>query len=122
MKVVNYLHTALLVSDLDRAAAFYGGILGLKRVDRNLKYPGIWYQLGSYQIHLIVHEDIAVGLKNKKQWGRNSHLALGVENIELAKTTLESVGCHCKMSDSGRKALFTQDPDGNIIEINQVPS
>ncbi|NES67685.1 MAG: glyoxalase, partial [Okeania sp. SIO2D1] len=27
--------------------------------------------------------------------------------------------CQIKMSASGRPALFTQDPDGNIIELSQ---
>jgi glyoxylase I family protein len=39
MKITQYLHTAILVSDLSKAENFYGQVLGLTRVDRVLKYP-----------------------------------------------------------------------------------
>ena len=43
IEVINFLHAAVMVSDLDRAVKFYGGVLGLNRIDRSLKYPGVWY-------------------------------------------------------------------------------
>ncbi|MDE5069743.1 MAG: glyoxalase, partial [Trichodesmium sp. St4_bin8_1] len=35
------------------------------------------------------------------------------------KTKLLANNCPIQGSASGRAALFTQDPDGNIIELNQ---
>jgi catechol-2,3-dioxygenase len=119
MKITNCLHTALLVSDLAKAEHFYGMVLQLAKVDRALKYPGAWYQIGDYQIHLIVHPNFSQTLPNSAQWGRNPHLALAVENLGEAIARLQSHGCPVQMSQSGRPALFTQDPDGNIIEIHQ---
>ncbi|HIK43708.1 MAG TPA: glyoxalase, partial [Leptolyngbyaceae cyanobacterium M65_K2018_010] len=51
------LHIALNVSDLVRAEVFYGQVLGLTPVERPLAFPGIWYQVGDFQIHLILAEN-----------------------------------------------------------------
>lgn len=112
----------MLVSDLEKSEHFYGEILGLEKVNRVLKYPGVWYQVGEYQIHLIVHDNLNIVLPNQEQWGRNNHLALGVDNLDEAIENLESKGYLVQKSRSGRKAFFTKDPDGNIIEISQSTS
>lgn len=54
MQITQSLHTAILVTDLERSEHFYGKVLGLSKIDRSLKYAGTWYQVGNYQIHLIV--------------------------------------------------------------------
>lgn len=120
MQITQYLHTAVLVSDLEQAEQFYGQILGLPKVDRTLKYPGAWYQIGDAQIHLIQDTGFRAELQNPEKWGRNRHVAFGVANLEVAKEQLLAHGCQVQMSASGRAALFTHDPDGNIIEISQM--
>lgn len=122
MKITHYLHTAILVSDLERAEQFYGQVLGLEKVDRTLKYPGVWYQLGAIQVHLIVDTTIKPDLQNVEKWGRNPHLALAVEDLAAAKSHLTAQGYDLQLSASGRPALFTKDPDGNIIELTEVSS
>ena len=120
MKVMKCLHTALLVTSLEKAERFYGEILGLSKIDRDLRYPGIWYQVGDYQIHLMVDPQFSPSPINLDKWGRNPHLALAVDSLGSAIAKLQSHGCPIQMSTSGRSACFTQDPDGNIIEINQI--
>jgi glyoxylase I family protein len=120
MQITQCLHTALLVSNLEQAEQFYGTILGLPKVNRSLSYAGAWYQVGNYQIHLIVHHDYHSELQNTEKWGRNPHLALSVDNIDEAKQQLQAHNYPFQMSASGRPALFTQDSDGNIIEISQT--
>lgn len=120
MQITRCLHTAILVSDLTKAEKFYSDILGLSPArHRPLKYPGMWYQVGEYQIHLIVHPHFTSPVPNPEKWGRNPHLALAVDNLEEAKQRLQERGYSIQMSASGRTALFTQDPDGNVIEISQ---
>ncbi|WP_013322414.1 VOC family protein [Gloeothece verrucosa] len=119
MQITRCLHTAILVSDLEKAAHFYSNILGLTQVDRSLKYSGIWYQIGDYQIHLIVDSNLTITHQNEEKWGRNPHFALAVADLEAMKEQLQRYGYPFQMSASGRAALFTQDPDGNIIEISQ---
>ncbi len=120
MKVTQYLHTALLVTHLEKSEYFYGNVLGLTKVDRILKYPGSWYQIGANQVHLIVDLAFLPSLQTSEKMGRNPHLALGVENLEAAQKQLVAYGCAVQMSASGRAALFTQDPDGNVIELAEV--
>ena len=120
MKITQYLHTALLVTHLEQSEYFYGTVLGLTKVDRILNYPGVWYQVGAVQVHLIVDLTFTPSLQNPEKMGRNPHLALGVENLDIAQQHLIAHGCTVEMSASGRAALFTQDPDGNIIELTQV--
>ena len=120
MNITRYLHTAILVSDLAPAEQFYGGVLGLSKINRRLNYPGAWYELGEIQVHLIEDKDFVPQLQNPAKWGRNPHLALAVENLEVAKAHLTAQGCELQLSASGRAALFTQDPDGNVIELTEL--
>jgi glyoxylase I family protein len=120
MKVNHCLHTALLVTNLERSERFYGEILGLSKVDRVLNYPGAWYQLGNFQLHLMVDLQFVPVQTNVQKWGRNPHIALAVDHLGNAIATLQSHGCPIQMSASGRPACFTQDPDGNITSSTPV--
>jgi glyoxylase I family protein len=119
MQLTQYLHTAILVTDLQAAEQFYGTVLGLEKVDRVLKFPGAWYQLGTIQVHLIVDSSYRCQPQNPEKLGRDRHLAFAVADLQTAKEELVAQGYSVQMSASGRQALFTQDPDGNIIELNQ---
>ncbi|MDH6089412.1 VOC family protein [Umezakia ovalisporum] len=118
MQIIQSLHTAILVTDLEKSENFYSKVLGLSKTDRSLKYPGAWYQVGSYQIHLIVATAAPTGNPHEK-WGRNPHIAFSVADLDIAKQQLLSQNYPVQVSASGRVALFTQDPDGNIIELSQ---
>jgi glyoxylase I family protein len=119
MQITQPLHAAILVSNLEKSQHFYSTVLGLSKIDRNLKFPGIWYQIGNFQIHLILAATIIPDTVDYDKFGRNRHLAFSVANLEAAKAQLIAHDCPIQMSASGRSALFTQDPDGNIIELNE---
>ncbi|MBG1268484.1 VOC family protein [Nostoc sp. WHI] len=118
MQITQSLHTAILVTDLERSEQFYGKVLGLSKINRSLNYPGAWYQVGNYQIHLIVATIVPTENPNEK-WGRNPHVAFSVADLDTAKQELLNYNYLIQTSASGRAALFTQDPDGNIIEMSQ---
>jgi glyoxylase I family protein len=120
MKITQCLHTALLVANLDRAQHFYGTLLSLPRVERELKFPGVWYQVGDYQIHLIVNAEFTGFIYNREKWGRNGHIAFNVDNLDELEQRLQAENWPLQRSSSGRAAIFIQDPDGNIIEVNQM--
>lgn len=121
MKITQCLHTAILVSDLEAAEKFYGDILGLVKCDRyKFQFSGAWYQIGESQLHLIAHPDYVAPIPNPEKWGRNPHLALAIDDLSAAKSKLQTQGYPVQMSASGRKALFTQDSDGNIIELTEI--
>ena len=119
MHITQFLHAAILVSDLERSEHFYGTILGLAKVGRLLKFPGAWYEINGFQIHLITDAAAQSNVQNSEKWGRNRHLAFSVADINAAKNQLLSYGCEFQMSASGRSALFVQDPDGTIIELGE---
>jgi catechol 2,3-dioxygenase-like lactoylglutathione lyase family enzyme len=117
MQITGYLHTAILVSDLQKAEWFYGEVLGLDKVERPMKFPGTWYQIGPAQLHLIVSETVSTPLASEK-WGRNPHVAFAIADLDSTQQRLADADCPMQMSASGRPALFTRDPDGNIIELS----
>jgi catechol 2,3-dioxygenase-like lactoylglutathione lyase family enzyme len=120
MNITRCLHVALLVTDLERSQHFYGSVLGLEKIERDLRFPGAWYEVAGFQIHLMVANASQGGLDNPEKWGRNRHIAFSVANLEAAKERLLAHNCSLQMSASGRAALFTQDPDGNVIELGEV--
>lgn len=117
IQITQCLHTALLVSNLEVAEHFYGVILGLAKISRTMKFPGAWYQVGNFQIHLIVAPKVPTESQNEK-WGRNPHIAFLVSDLDAVKRQLLNYNCLIQNSASGRAAIFTKDPDGNIIELN----
>ncbi|MBM0742177.1 VOC family protein [Phormidium sp. CLA17] len=118
MNITRYLHTAILVDDLEKAEHFYGTVLGLERCDRALNFPGAWYEVDGYQIHLML--GTPAELHNVERWGRNRHIAFAVADLEAAKAQLQAHDCPIQLSVSGRAAIFSQDPDGNIVELSQL--
>jgi glyoxylase I family protein len=120
--ISDFLHAALLVTDLERSAWFYGTVLQLPLLDRPLRFPGLWFGVGSVQLHLIQQEAVIDDRMMAQPWGRNRHLAFAVRDLEGCRLQLETYGCPLQLSASGRQALFTQDPDGNVIELSEIPA
>ncbi|RAQ39844.1 glyoxalase [Arthrospira sp. O9.13F] len=102
MNITKPLHAAILVSDLAKSQQFYSQILQLTAGDRPLNFPGIWYQMGEWQSHLIDSEQVSG------------------DRVNEAKAQLTRHNYPFQMSASGRSALFVADPDGNIIELSQI--
>jgi len=120
MQITRCLHAAILVTDLQQAEQFYSNILGLVRSpSRKLNFPGTWYQIGEFQLHLIVAPSAPSQIHNNEKWGRNPHISFAVTDLEAAKMRLIAHNYPIQSSASGRAALFTLDPDGNIIELTQ---
>ena len=118
MQITQCLHVAILVTDLNRAEHFYGEVLQIPKIERSRNFPGSWYQVGEYQLHLIVASQLPNQSENEK-WGRNPHIAFCVSDLDAAKNQLLNYNCPIQPSASGRRALFTKDPDGNIIELSE---
>lgn len=118
MKITHLLHSSILVQDLAHARAFYEGLLGLtpsaQRPD--LGYPGVWYELGAQQIHVLALAGAPQAIQ-AEHGGRDRHIALAVDDIAALKVKLDAVNIAYTMSRSGRRALFCRDPDGNALEF-----
>ncbi|MBI5330135.1 MAG: VOC family protein [Betaproteobacteria bacterium] len=115
------LHASLLVSDLERARGFYEGVLGLSpNLTRpNMRFDGVWYDVGAGQIHLICLPNPDPVAGRPEHGGRDRHTALGVADLERMKARISAAGLPFSLSRSGRPALFVRDPDGNALELVQ---
>lgn len=118
-RIVALLHASLLVSDLERARAFYEGILGLtpSPARPGMDFPGIWYDIGQAQLHLLVLPNPDPVTGRPAHGGRDRHVALGVADWEGLRQALDLAGIAYTLSRSGRRALFVRDPDGNALEL-----
>ncbi|MCF6207920.1 MAG: VOC family protein [Ghiorsea sp.] len=114
-------HVAIIVSDLDRAARVYEGILGLEKDERpELNFEGLFYDLGGgQQLHLMQLDNPDAESVKPAHGGRYRHFALAVSDLDSIKSKLDAEGIAYTMSKSGRAALFFYDLDGNAIELVQ---
>ncbi|RBW68978.1 VOC family protein [Bacillus taeanensis] len=115
-------HVSLAVTDIERAKNFYKNVLQFKEIERpNFGFPGAWFQIGSQQLHLIVHDHAQTLRTNGGINSRDGHFAVRIQDYEAALTYLTQQGIEIKSkpaSKSGFKQIFCCDPDGNLIEFN----
>lgn len=118
-RIACLLHASLLISDVARSRAFYEGLLGLTPSGGrpNLGFEGIWYDLGACQIHLICQPNPDPVNGRPEHGGRDRHTALGVVGWPDLLARLDAAKMAYTLSQSGRKALFIRDPDGNALEL-----
>jgi catechol 2,3-dioxygenase-like lactoylglutathione lyase family enzyme len=108
-------HVSIIVTDVDRANAFYRDVLGLKEVPRpkSFDFPGAWFEVGAELIHLL-------GQTSADAPGRR-HFCLFVEDVHAAADYLAGRGLKVtwdvKYKIDGIDRFFTNDPDGNRIEF-----
>jgi glyoxylase I family protein len=111
-------HAGILVTDLERAIAFYEGVLGLAPLARpDLGFGGRWYDLhNGQQLHLMCVEK-PPGHHDPPRHDR--HLALTVASLDATEAELrrQGIGIGYGSGRSGRPQLFIRDPDGNTIEL-----
>lgn len=109
----------MIVRDTEQALKFYVGILGLQQdLSRpDLGYPGAWLTVGDGQIHLLELPNPDPTTGRPQHGGRDRHLAMGVTNLSIIRSSLEEAGVEYTLSKSGRKALFCRDYDGNALEL-----
>jgi len=125
--IAGYSHANLVITDLDAALAFYVDVLGftvLPRPDFGGVAAGAWLRVGDEQLHLSVHP------KMPDNQGSFPHTALRVPADRFAETVaaLEAAGAHFVMGHRTREdfgvpvqTAFVSDPDGNVIELTDVP-
>jgi catechol 2,3-dioxygenase-like lactoylglutathione lyase family enzyme len=110
-------HVAVIVTDVERAKAFYGGVLGLTEVPRpeSFDFPGAWYRNGPTDLHII-------GRAQADAQSRR-HVAFFVADLQAAARVLKANGYPVlweTMKIPRLDRFFTSDPDLNRIEIMAV--
>jgi catechol 2,3-dioxygenase-like lactoylglutathione lyase family enzyme len=96
------------------ARAFYGDILGLKELTKppNLAVRGgVWYALGTQQLHLGVEADFRPA--------RKAHPALLVQDLPGLRARLEQHGFKPYEDEplKGYVRCYVADPFGNRLEL-----
>jgi glyoxylase I family protein len=114
-------HVGIVVTDLARAKAFYGEVLGLRELARPaFDFDGAWYALGDRQLHLIVHPGKTLRGTTAID-SRDGHLAIRVASYDGTLTFLRAKGIEVRESRQNATPwaqLYITDPDGNVIEFN----
>ncbi len=116
--ISNFHHAGFLVTDVERAAAFYEGILGLENLPRpDFGFPGRWYDLkNGNQLHLMSTAELPAHVTDNPAFDR--HIALVVPDIRSAAEQLTALGiAYAEGGGRGGSQLFVRDPDGNMIEL-----
>jgi catechol 2,3-dioxygenase-like lactoylglutathione lyase family enzyme len=96
------------------ARAFYGGLLGLPELKKppNLEVRGgVWFALGTQQLHLGVEKEFRPALK--------AHPAFLVNDLNGLRARLQQHG-YAPYDDEpleGYKRFYVADPFGNRLEL-----
>lgn len=122
-------HLALSVKDLGVSADFYGRVLNLPELSKELRAKGVrWFSLGEgTELHLISHEYYK---GRQVVINKAVHLALATSDFEGILKRLDShkvpygdwkgTPKQVETRSDGVKQIFLQDPDGYWIEINSA--
>lgn len=119
--VSSFHHVGFLVTDIERAAAFYEGVLGLENLLRpDFGFPGRWYDLkNGNQLHLMSTADLPAHATDNPVFDR--HIALVVADIKNTAEQLVALGiAYAEGGGRGGTQLFVRDPDGNMIELRSA--
>ena len=129
VEVRGFSHVGIRVHDMHRSAEFYR-LLGFEFIAGPLgpEPVAILRHAAGIEINLVLnaHQDCQVNLLMdvpEKHPGF-THIALRVADVATARESLEASGLSLSGSmtfPSGAAAIFLRDPDGNVVELNDVP-
>jgi catechol 2,3-dioxygenase-like lactoylglutathione lyase family enzyme len=108
-------HCSVIVTDVARSRAFYGGVLGLKEIPapKEFDFVAIWYDLGGTYLHLL--------LKPQPDSISPRHFCLLTPDAAASRGHLTRLGVPIEetVKIAAAERFFVRDPDGNRIEILQ---
>src|SRR5271157_2362552 len=122
--IVGIDHVNLTIEEgpdaLERAKAFYGGILGLQvrpRAEHAESPSGAWYLCGAQQVHLSAESGASASNRASRR-----HAAFRVANLGALASRLEAAGIETRAGNliPGQKRFFVRDPFGNRLEFVEV--
>jgi catechol 2,3-dioxygenase-like lactoylglutathione lyase family enzyme len=116
MKVVglDHVQVAMPTGAEAEARAFYGGILGLEEIPKPAELAGrggLWYAVGTLQLHL--------GVEVKFRAARKAHPAFQVNGLHELTARLSAAGYEIghDIPLPGMERVHVADPFGNRIEL-----
>ena len=120
-------HFALAVKDLEKSAAFYESVFGLKRVGReDLDIgSGIYLSDGVINLALLSFKgERGSGLKDAKSFVGAHHFGFQVDDLEDARKRVEAAGGKFfftlgKSKEDSNFEVKYKDPDGVIFDLSE---
>ena len=113
-------HVAVRTTDIERAAKFYGEVLGFEEVLR-LHFEG-----GDYLIQMVRGGSMVElfgggkpATEDRQEVGF-THVALTVDSVDREYERLKGLGCEfyvLPQTVQGIRCAFFYDPDGNRLEL-----
>lgn len=114
------VHFTIPVSDLDRAEAFYTGLLGFARVRRS---GHMCFLRCGGDLFVLTHSEKPIDPNPAEHHEIHTAFLAAGADYDAALTALAAAGVRVFLEESrdrgtfqGRSAYF-HDPDGNVIEI-----
>ncbi len=120
-----FVYTGIRVRDMDRAIAFYTGVLGMKLTGRQRievasgEVANLVSEEGGHELELNCYDK---GSKFDTPYTPGEgldHLAFSVPDLDKAEEELKRLGHRVvEVLDTGKSRWFyIEDPDGNYIEF-----
>jgi len=111
---LHHVQMAMPVGEEDRAESFYGGVLGLERVEKPAVLAdrgGCWFRQGSVELHL--------GVEDAFRPARMAHPGLLVDDLDAVRDRLRAAGADVVDAPGfgGFRRFHTFDPFGNRLEL-----
>jgi catechol 2,3-dioxygenase-like lactoylglutathione lyase family enzyme len=117
-------HVSFPIADLERARAFYEGVLGLAPIPRPaLGVGGIWYGAGGVEVHLIVTPPgVDVGRRPPALTPIGPHVAFAIDDYAKTLAVLRERGIELLPTNARAGQMWIRDPDGNVLELISRPA
>jgi catechol 2,3-dioxygenase-like lactoylglutathione lyase family enzyme len=114
---IDHVQLAMPADGEAAAAAFYEGLLGLRRVPKPEQLSargGCWFEAGAVKVHLGVEADFVPA--------RKAHPAFVVDDLRAVASTIAAAGHDVALGEpiDGYDRVHVHDPFGNRIELMQM--
>ncbi len=134
MALIELHHASIVVTDLERAVAFYRDVIGLEQIPRPpFQRAGAWFAVGPSQLHLLVNDQGTLRPRAVIDTGDN-HFAIRTGDFAGFVARLVAHGFREDAAETdpmrilvrytttaGFPQAYLLDPDRNVIEINAAP-
>lgn len=116
---LNHITIAVPAGEHDKVRAFYGGLLGLKEVERpdalNKVFDLIWYEWFDILLHLEFTPPWTTPAQNR-------HVGIEIKNIDRVRASLAQQGAKIleAVAMPDRERFYLLDPFGNYFEFIEI--
>jgi catechol 2,3-dioxygenase-like lactoylglutathione lyase family enzyme len=125
-------HVSIPTRNVERAAAFYRDIFGLRPIPRpDFQVKGAWLACGDRQVHLVQHPGAT--FRSRGVDNDDAHFAFQTGDFEKIVARLAAHGYRedagpddpmrmiiKRQGPAGFAQLYILDPDANVIEVNNA--